>query len=145
MFASFPGIIPYVPQGNTIRTEKQAVKATTAIAFGDTLKRTSGASTVEPALTNTATEFVYFDAARASGDTGTPIKDVIRITEDQQFIFPVEAYGTTTVVKGMEVDLNSPNGVNLNASTNDNVIVDEAYAYDAAGTTCLAVVGRYKI
>lgn len=84
---------------------------------------TSGAATLELGATNGLFVAVYMDADLAS-TTDTPYKTVMLITPDTQWYAVREAGTLTEADVGTDVDLNSADGLNVDASTNDDFHVD---------------------
>lgn len=140
-------IVPYdCGPGSDFLPKLEVMKASAAVNNGEALKRTSAASTVERAATNAVFTGVYAGADRAASLTDTPKKEVYRIDNGQRFIFPVGDGGSTAMVRGDLVDFDggSYSAVDLAASTNDDVIFEEAYSWNAAGTHITSFIGRFN-
>ena len=132
---SLPGFMPY--GGSRLRLTRRKMVASEAKSIGDVLTHTSGADTLEAAATNGTFVAVYIDADRSVGETDTPFKSVMLITPDMQWS-AVRETGTLTVADvGTDVDLNSADGLAVDASTNDDFHIDKYV--DA--NTC---VGRFN-
>jgi|TARA_Y100000310_G_scaffold19478_2_gene19109 hypothetical protein len=94
--------------------------ASEAKSVGDALVWTGGAATLSLGASNGEIMGVYHDADRAASATDTPFATVILTYPDLWWYAPVESGTAAATMVDDLVDLNSADGLDVAASTNDD-------------------------
>lgn len=120
---TLPGFI--IEETDRVRLKPYKMKASAACAFGDAMKRTATADTIEIAAAGDNVECIYWDADRASTETDTPMRMCYPVREDTQFRAPVEAGTFTSANVNTVVDLNSADGINMTTTSGGDFLIEK--------------------
>ncbi len=118
---TIPGFRPY--EADRIRLTRRKMVASEAKSNGDALVHTGSADTLSLAATNGVVVAVYMDADRSSALTDTPYKSVMLTLPGILWEAVVETGTALSTMVDDEVDLASADGLNVDASTNDDFVI----------------------
>jgi len=107
------------------RSERWKMKASSAVARGDALKRTATADTLEIAAAGDTVVAIYHDVDRAVGEEDTPFRMCIPVTEDTRFYANVESGTFTAANVNTVVDLASADGINMTTTSNGDFYIEK--------------------
>lgn len=117
---TIPGFRPY--EADRIRLTRRKMVASEVKSIGDALVHTGSADTLSLAATNGVIVAVYMDADLASTAT-TPYKSVMLTLPGILWEAQVETGTALSTMVDDEVDLASADGLNVDASTNDDFVI----------------------